>query len=289
MYAWLPSVLPFWLSLSAGGCGSYEQHAPTGEIGGRLSNVNTFAAGDWPGAQGGGFEVLRESDGSRIPCGNAMREPEHWTCDIGPLTGIFSMVDGRVSSPGVEPLRILVEVHEVGTEAAAYVSPMGHLAAQYAFFLHEKHGVALATAISEAEIRFAPFVLGASEPYASPARPSFRLNVDEERVAFVLEALTRVASTKYANLPTFHRTRVVTVRLGMVLKEEGEFRDVSIDVNAGAILVSREFLRHDLAVQILELGPELEVPVEETRVFAEYINGQSGPLFGFTRAPALPR
>ena len=249
-----------------------------------------FATGDWPGADTGAFVVRswrdQEEDSVRL-CESSMQDGSgEWRCGLWALTGLFSVIDQRIPDPGTLPLRIVVRVADRGEEVEAYVSPIGHLIAEFALFRLERDGLPLSEGVDEARDRFRPFLFEASYPHASPTAPG--LSTDGGRQALLLEGMTRTALRYYSALPTFHKTRAVTAALGAMLREHGEFRDTVIENASGDVTVRREFLRHDLAREILEMADDVGLPVDEAQFLAQVINGQTGLLFGFTRAPGLP-
>ncbi len=281
------------LAITLTQCDTGEPPEIIGVIEGLLVSENSFTVGDWPGATASDFVVQpwRDSEvGDEDICG-APQFPDdsEWQCSLGPRTGLFSVIDDRVPSPGLSPLRILVRVSNLGDEVEAYVSPIGHFIAEYALYLHENEGQPLSSAIDEARQRFAPFLFDATYPHTSPLQPDARVATNAERQAFLLTGLTRVAARHYGALPTFHKTRTVTATLGVSLRQYGEFRDRVVRTGGGTIVVGREFLRHDLALEVIQMAGEFDLSSSETRVLADQINGQSGRLFGFTQAPALPR
>ena len=276
------------------GCGPDAPGEPAGVVENALVSEHAFAAGDWPGTTDVQFAVRRWSsadrrteDLCREPDGDT-GTPEQWHCGLGPLTGIFAVEDARLLTSGAPTLRAFVAVSGLGEIVPAYVSPIGHLTTAFALYLHEQQGRALDEALLDAQDRFRPFVFDAAELYASPTDPTPRLGTDAVRHGFFLEALTRVAARRYAELPTFHRTRQLTVALASALRQFGAFRDAVVDTDANQITVSREVLRHELAQEILTMGEDFEMPDDEVRRWAEHINGRSDLLFDFRAAPALP-
>ena len=270
-------------------CGVGDALEPREMVEGRLISRNTFATGDWPGADTGAFVVRSWRDQTEDParfCESSIQDGGgEWRCGLWALTGLFSVIDDRIPDPGTVPLRVLVRVSDRGEEVEAYVSPIGHLIAEFALFRLERDGLALTEGVDEARDRFRPFLFEASYPHASPTAPG--LSTDAERQALLLEGMTRIA-LRYDVLPTFHKTRAVTAALGTMLRKHGEFRDTVIENVSGDVTVRREFLRHDLAREILEMADDIGLPADEAQVLANRINGQSGLLFGFTRAPNLP-
>ena len=267
-------------------CG-FDVLEPGEMVEGGLISRNTFATGDWPGVDGGDFVVHSWRDQAEDPvrlCEASMQDGGGgWRCRVWALTGLFSVVDHRILDPGTVPLRILVRVANRGEEVEAYVSPIGHLTAEFALFRLERDGLLLSEAVDEARERFRPFLIEAS---TSPTVPG--LSTDGERQALLLEGMTRTVLRYYRALPTFHKTRAVVVALGAMLREHGEFRDTVIENASGDVTVRREFLRHDLAREILEMADDIGLSVYEAQVLAHRINSQSGLIFGFTRAPDLP-
>ena len=259
----------------------------------RLVSTQGFEVGDWPGTEEIRFKAFAVDDhGELTPsdlCGDAELDGERWVCSIGGQIGVISVVDARIDEPGLDDLRVFLELEDLGVDREAFVSPAGHLIAELALYFVERGAWPLGEALKEAQSQFSPLVFDVENPNVSPAENiSAMLRTDGLRQAFWIAAFTRVAANRYAAIPVFHRTRFITGALGGMLRRYGELRDVAIHTAQGEVIVHREALRHELALEAMDLALELEVPPEETRFLAMRINAQSGRLFGFTRAPPLP-
>ncbi|MEL7367808.1 MAG: hypothetical protein AAFN74_02765 [Myxococcota bacterium] len=226
-------------------------------------------------------------DSSTDLCLSVIESSGEWRCDLGALSGFFEVTDDR--APGEEGLRILVDVPELDSEVETYVSPLGHFVTELALYEAETNGLRLRDAIVRAHERLQPALLDVSYPHVSPRTSASPPETDAERLGFVLTALVRIVRRDYSVLPTFYKTRVVARELAMTLRRFGEFRPVVLTSASGTVTVSRELLRHDLALEVLRLAEAWGMTQAQAGAIARRINGQSGPLFGFSQAPPLPR
>lgn len=282
--------------LSLGGCGSGDVPRPIEVVQTELFSTNAFTSRDWPGvAPGDGrFRVLERTDAGAGSEADLCRNVEvdgagDWRCPLGPRAGVVEVIDDRLAAvPGLEPLHVFAEIAALGDSKEAYVSPMAHLVAELALHLNETRMVALPAALAEASDRVRPLVFDARELLASPVSGARTLRTDSERQALVLEALTQISARQYGALPFFHKTRRLTVALAQTVRETGALRDTVLETAQGDVAVSRELFRHDLAVEVLAVAAAKNVPEATAREWAEAINRQSGLLFEFTSAPALP-
>ncbi|MEM7674585.1 MAG: hypothetical protein AAF449_01130 [Myxococcota bacterium] len=272
-------------------CGVDAPIRPTGTIGNELFSANAFMAADWPGVTGGRFEVqawpTSMVDSPTDLCLSVIQSSGEWRCDLGALSGFFEVIDDR--APGEEGLRIIVDVPLLDSEVETYVSPLGHMVTELALYEAENNGLRLTDAIVRAQERLQPALLDVAYPHVSPRRSSSPPETDAERIGFVLTALVRIVRRDYGVLPTFYKTRVVARELATTLRRYGEFRPVVLTSASGTVTISRELLRHDLALETLEQAESWGLSREQAGAIARRINGQSGPLFGFSQAPPLPR
>ena len=293
-------LLLFFVVTLGASCGEpHRERVDGGIISSMLYSNEFLSVGDWPGFNRPVYEVFR-LDGGEFrpwPCvGPSEIDSNRWECDVGPISGVFRVVDRRPQEPDVQPLEILLIIEVVGDTVDAYVSPVGHLISQAARHRQVQDGVGYEQAINSARAQFSTVLLNPLYPHTSPdsfiSNGVSSLERDGEKQAFILTAMTRVVEKRYGTLPSAHKTRLVTTALGAGLRENGEFRlgGAFVPTATGSIAVSREFLRHELALEVLELALErpLELTMTEARALAEQINGQSGELFGFSAAPPIP-